>query len=158
MQANSYVLVLHDIRSAQNVGSLFRSSDALGVSKIYLSNITPCPVDRFGRDRSDIAKTALGAEKNIPWEQYQDIFELIKDLKSQGFSIVGIEQAEGSVDYKSFQKSEKIVFVLGNEVEGLSKEILKHMDTIIEIPMRGQIESLNVSVAGPVAMFRILDN
>lgn len=158
MQANSYILILHDIRSAQNVGSLFRSSDALGISKIYLSQITPSPVDRFGRDRSDISKTALGAEKNIPWEQYQDISELIKEMKSEGYSVVAIEQSENSVDYKDFKKVEKIAFVLGNEVEGLSKEVLNKVDFIVEIPMRGKKESLNVSVAGPVAMFRILDN
>jgi len=157
MQAIPYILILHNIRSAQNVGSLFRSCDALGISKIFLSAITPAPLDRFGRDRGDITKTALGAEKNIPWEQYQDIFDLFETLKLQGYQIVAIEQSENSVDYKSFSASQKTAFILGNEVEGLPKEVLENVDVVVEIPMAGEKESLNVSVAGPVAMFRILN-
>jgi tRNA G18 (ribose-2'-O)-methylase SpoU len=79
-----YILVLHDIRSAQNVGALFRTADAIGISKIYLSSITPGPIDRFGRARSDIAKTALGAEKTISSEHYTDIIALIETYKMKG--------------------------------------------------------------------------
>ncbi len=152
-----HVLVLHDIRSAQNVGSLFRTADAVGISKIYLSSITPSPTDRFGRARSDIAKTALGAEKSITWEMYEDIIVLIENLKKEGYEIVAIEQSAESVDYKSIQAKEKTVFILGNEVGGLPKEILEAVDIVAEIPMAGDKESLNVSVAGGVALFRILD-
>ncbi len=152
-----HVLVLHDIRSAQNVGSLFRTSDAVGISKIYLSSITPAPIDRFGRARSDIAKTALGAEKSIPWESYEDIFSLIDSLKKDGYKIIAIEQSEKSIDYKQIKIEGPTAFILGNEVEGLTKETLENVDTVAEIPMAGDKESLNVSVAGGIALFRILD-
>lgn len=152
-----HVLILHDIRSAQNVGSLFRTSDAIGISKIYLSSITPSPVDRFGRDRNDIAKTALGAQKNIPWESYNDITSLIKKCKERGYFVVAIEQSSRSIDYKKIETKEKMVFILGNEVSGLSKDILTEVDVVAEIPMVGKKESLNVSVAGGIILFRILD-
>jgi 23S rRNA (guanosine2251-2'-O)-methyltransferase len=151
------ILVIHDIRSAQNVGSLFRTSDALGINKIYLSDITPSPIDRFGRARSDIAKTALGAEKNVAWEHYADILSLVFKYKKDGYKIIAIEQSDNSVDYKEISVLEKTVFILGNEVDGLSQEILEIVDVVAEIPMIGQKESLNVAVAGGIAMFRILN-
>lgn len=151
------ILIIHDIRSAQNVGSLFRTSDAVGISKIYVSAITPGPVDRFGRPRSDIAKTALGAEKTIPCEQYEDIGSLLQKYKKEGFTIVAIEQSPVSVDYKSIEKQEKMVFIVGNEVEGIPSTVLDMADSIAEIPMRGGKESLNVSVAAGVVLFRVLD-
>jgi 23S rRNA (guanosine2251-2'-O)-methyltransferase len=151
------ILILHDIRSAQNVGSLFRTSDAVGIYKIYLSSITPSPVDRFGRDRSDIAKTALGAQKSVPWEQYQDIFSPINSYKQKGYKIVAIEQSLKAVDYKEVVAQDKVVFILGNEVDGLSEEVLSQVDIVAQIPMAGEKESLNVSVAGGIALFRILN-
>ncbi len=151
------ILVLHDIRSAQNVGSLFRTADAVGISKIYLSSITPSPIDRFGRPRSDIAKTALGAELSIPWEVYQDIQVLLDIYKKWDYQSIAIEQSEGSVDYKTVSVKEKTLFILGNEVEGLSREVLNTVDIVAEIPMAGEKESLNVSVAGGIALFRILN-
>lgn len=151
------ILVLHDIRSAQNVGSLFRTADAVGISKIYLSSITPSPIDRFGRARTDIAKTALGAEQTILWEQYIDAKSLIQQCKEEGYKVVAIEQSATAVDYKSVEKADKMIFILGNEVDGLPKEILDIVDVVVEIPMKGEKESLNVSVAGGVALFRILD-
>ncbi len=151
------ILILHNIRSAQNVGSLFRTSDALGIKKIYLSNITPNPVDRFGRDRKDISKTALGAEKTIKYEQYVDLLVLIEKLKIEGYKIIAIEQNKKSIDYKKIKKENKIAFILGNEVEGLDFNILENVNEIAEIKMLGEKESLNVSVAGGIVMFRILD-
>ena len=151
------ILILHDIRSAQNVGSLFRTADAVGVSKIYLSSVTPSPVDRFGRARSDDAKTALGAEKTVQWEVYIDATFLIKEYKKEGYEIVAIEQSLKSVDYKTIKSKKKMVVVLGNEVGGLSEDLLEQVDIIAEIPMAGNKESLNVSVAGGVALFRILN-
>ena len=151
------ILVLHDIRSAQNIGSLFRTADAVGITKIYLSSITPSPTDRFGRDRSDIAKTALGAEKSIPWEMYEGLSSLIEKYKKEGFEIIAIEQSKNSVDYKTVTPKEKTVFILGNEVEGLTEETLSLVDIVAEIPMAGEKESLNVSVAGGIALFRILN-
>ena len=152
------ILVLHDIRSAQNVGALFRTADAIGISKIYLSSITPGPIDRFGRQRSDIAKTALGAEKSIPSEHYEDIVALIEKYKSEGYITVAIEQSNSSVDYKKIERTEKMFFILGNEVGGISQDILSRVDIVAEIPMVGEKESLNVSVAAGIVLFRLLDN
>lgn len=150
------IIVLPDIRSALNVGSIFRTADACGVSKIYLAGYTPAPIDQFGRADKQIAKTALGAEKNIPWEKAENISKLITKLKKEGFYLIAIEQAENSVDYKKVKAQTKTAFIFGNEVEGLSKSILKKCDVIAEIPMMGDKESLNISVSAGVALFRIL--
>lgn len=151
------ILILHDIRSAHNVGSLFRTADAVGISKIYMSAITPAPLDRFGRHRSDIAKTALGAEKTIGWEQYDTLSTLITSLKNEGYTIVAIEQSVQSIDYKSIPRYEKVACILGNEVGGIDQTILALVDAIVEIPMKGKKESLNVTVAGGIVLFRMLD-
>jgi tRNA G18 (ribose-2'-O)-methylase SpoU len=151
-------VLLHDIRSVYNVGSIFRTSDALGVNKIYLSGYTPAPVDRFQRVRSDIAKVALGAEKAIPWEVVGDPKKLIKDLKKKKYKIIALEQSENSIDYKKLKlKNSPILFLVGTEVTGIEKSILDLCDEVIEIPMSGGKESLNVSVAFGIAGFRILD-
>ncbi len=158
MKKNQYILILQDIRSAQNVGAIFRTADALGISKIYLGGYTPAPVDRFGRERSDIAKAALGAEKTIEWESVPDILTMIENLKKENFEIIAIEQDEKrGVDYKKVPTPQKATFIMGNEVSGLPEEVLKLCDTIAEIPMNGQKESLNVAVAFGVALFRILE-
>jgi len=150
------ILILPDIRSSYNVGALFRTADAAGISKIYLVGITPSPIDRFGRLRSDIAKAALGAEKTVPWEHVEVIGTLITKLKKEGFQIIAIEQSNTATDYKKVKTSAKVAFVLGPEVTGLSSAILKKCDVVAEIPMRGGKESLNVSVAGGIALFRML--
>jgi 23S rRNA (guanosine2251-2'-O)-methyltransferase len=152
---NDVRVLLHNIRSTHNVGSIFRTADALGVSKIYLSGYTPTPLDRFGRARKDVSKVALGAEKNIPW-QYEDPQIVITELKDEDYQVVGLEQTDNSVDYKKVSVSSKILFVVGNEVEGVDADILKLCDVVVEIPMQGKKESLNVSVAFGVALFRIL--
>lgn len=151
------VVVLDNIRSTFNVGSIFRTADCLGVSKIYLCGITPAPQDRFGRARADIAKVSLGAEKTIAWEQSSDTAELIKKLKKEGFKIISVEQDARSVDYRELKikNTENIALVMGNEVNGVSPEVLKCSDIIAEIPLRGEKESLNVLVAFAVAGFRI---
>ena len=149
-------LILHDIRSVYNVGAIFRTADAAGISKIYLTGLTPTPFDRFDRKRKDFAKTALGAEDSVPWEKKENIELLISNLKKDKFKIVAIEQAENSIDYKKI-KGQKLAIMMGNEVDGISEEILKKCDQIAEIPMRGEKESLNVSVATGIALFRILN-
>jgi 23S rRNA (guanosine2251-2'-O)-methyltransferase len=149
-------VLLHDIRSTYNVGSIFRTSDALGINKIYLSGYTPTPIDKYGRARKDIGKVALGAEKTIIWEYQEDPKKIIKSLKKEGFQIVCVEQDEKSIDYKKLKVKEKVLFVMGNEVLGVDKRILELCDDVVEIPMKGEKESLNVSVAYGVALFRIL--
>ncbi|MEI8123751.1 MAG: TrmH family RNA methyltransferase [bacterium] len=145
------IVVLDNIRSVFNVGSIFRTSDALGVDKIYLCGCTPTPKDRFGRDRNDLAKVALGAQNNIEWEYCQTTEEVIKILKKEKVQIIALEQAENSVDYKKIKIKCSTAIVLGEEVSGLSKEVLKLADIVAEIPMKGKKESLNVSVAFGVA-------
>ncbi|HEC30698.1 MAG TPA: TrmH family RNA methyltransferase [Candidatus Yonathbacteria bacterium] len=151
------VVVLHNIRSVYNVGAIFRTADAVGVSKIYLTGYTPTPLDRFRRERKDVAKAALGAQKSVQWEYFKNINTIIKELKKENFGITAVEQSKNSVDYKTFNLKQKIAFIFGNEVRGISKQLLEKCDKIIEIPMRGKKESLNVSVSAGVVLFRVLD-
>lgn len=151
------IIILDNIRSNHNVGSVFRTADALGVSKIYLCGTTPRPIDKFERPVGEIAKTALGAEKNIPWEYSKSTVSVINKLKKNEVEIVAIEQSSGSVDYKKVKPKGDVAFVLGNEVDGIANNTLKLCDIVAEIPMRGNKESLNVSVACGVAMFRMLN-
>ncbi len=150
-------VLLHDIRSTHNVGSIFRTCDALGVSKIYLSGYTPSPLDKFGRKRKDIAKVALGAEMSIDWEIAADPIKLMRRLKRGKYQIVGIEQSADSIDYKEAKIKTPVLFIVGNEVSGMDMKMLSLCDTVAEIPMKGGKESLNVSVAFGVALFRMLD-
>ncbi len=150
------IVILHNIRSIENVGAMFRTADAAGVNKIYLTGYTPTPVDRFGRKRKDLAKSALGAEEFVPWESKRSLPALLRSLTQQKYLIIGIEQDKKSVDYKKIKPKEKNVFIMGAEVTGIPKSILKKCDVVAEIPMRGKKESLNVSVALGVALFRIL--
>jgi len=150
------IIILPDIRSALNVGSIFRTADACGVEKIYLVGYTPAPVDKFGRVNKEIAKTALGAEQNVSWEKLETMSKLITKLKKEDFFLIAIEQAPNSADYKRVKLKEKNAFIFGNEVTGLPKNILKNCDIVAEIPMRGEKESLNVAVSAGVALFRIL--
>jgi 23S rRNA (guanosine2251-2'-O)-methyltransferase len=148
-------LLLHNIRSTHNVGSVFRTADAVGVKKIYISGYTPAPKDRFGRDRTDIAKVSLGAEKDIEWEQIEDPKELIKKLKKEKVEIISLEQHKSSINYKEIKIKEKMLVILGEEVNGVEEDILKMSDQIAEIPMHGNKESLNVSVAAGVLLYSL---
>ena len=150
------VLILPDIRSAQNVGSLFRTADACGIEYIYIVGITPAPIDQFGRTNSAIAKTALGAEQTIPWQKVKTLLPLLTKLQKAGMQIVAIEQSLGAIDYKKVKIQLPTAFIVGNEVDGLPKNILKKVDSIAEIPMKGKKESLNVAVATGIALFRML--
>lgn len=150
------ILILPDIRSAVNVGAIFRTADAVGIDKIYLVGYTPRPTDQFGRIQKDIAKSALGAETWIKWEYREKLLPLINNLKKEKYEIVALEQDEKSIDYRKYKKPTKLAFILGEEVNGLDKNILKKCDKIVEIPMHGKKESLNVSVACGIALFRIL--
>lgn len=150
------VIILDNIRSVYNVGSIFRTSDALGVDKIYLCGVTPTPVDRFGRERKDLAKVALGAEKDITSEYSSDTKTIIKKLKKEGFQIIAIEQDKKSVNFKKIKPKYPVAIVLGNEVGGIDKKTLNLCDIIAEIPMRGNKESLNVSVAFGIIGYQIV--
>ncbi len=153
------ILILHDIRSVVNVGAMFRTADAIGVRKIILSGTTPAPIDRFGRIRDDFAKSALGAEKSVSWERSEDILKILKGLKADKYTLYALEQSPKSIDYKevSVKRGTKIALIPGAEVTGVPKDVLKLADYILEIPMYGQKESLNVSVATGIALYRLLD-
>lgn len=152
------IAILHNIRSLHNVGSMFRTADGVGVSKIYLTGYTPAPIDVFGKVRPEIAKTALGAEKTVAWEQKKDISKLIADLKKQGFLILALEQAKNSVPYDQLKlkSGSKAALIVGNEVRGVAPGILKKCDKVLEIPMRGRKESLNVSTSFGIAIYQLL--
>ncbi len=147
------VLVLNDIRSHYNVGAIFRTADGAGVAKIYLVGYTPSPLDRFGRAVSEIHKTALGAEQVVDYECVDSIEELIVNLKNEGFLVVAVEQDIRSVSLKDFVVPEKVAYIVGSETDGLSKEICDAVDVILEIPMNGTKESLNVSVATGIVLY-----
>ena len=157
------ILVLDNIRSVENVGAIFRTADSLGdkIEKIILCGITPGPLDRFGRTRPDIHKSALGAEEFVPWERVESIEGVIHDSRFKNHEWVALEQDTRAIDYKEYRPKENnmrdFALILGPEVDGLSKEVLYMCDKIIEIPMRGKKESLNVSVATGVALFRIFN-
>lgn len=153
------VVLLDNIRSLHNVGSIFRTSDAVGVEKLYLCGITAAPKDRFGEVQAPLAKVALGAENTVPWEKVSTTARCIETLKKQGFKIVALEIAPGAVPYYELRATrhelDKLALVVGAEVKGISPAILKKCDTIIEIPMRGKKESLNVAVSFGVAAYQL---
>lgn len=146
-------VLLHNIRSSHNVGSIFRTADAAGVSHVFLSGYTPAPLDKFKRPNKEIAKTALGAETFLPWEQYTSPVPLIKRLRADGWHIVGVEQDARAIDFRTFKPKGNTLYVLGNEVRGLSKSLRDASDTLVQIPMKGKKESLNVAVAAGIVLF-----
>lgn len=146
-------IILHDIRSNYNVGAIFRTCDGAGVDKVYLVGFTPTPIDRFGRIVSEIHKTALGAEEFIPWEKVDDILGLIKKLQQTGFVVVAVEQTPQAIFLNEFTVPESVVYIMGSETEGLPSAVLAAVDVVVEIPMNGQKESLNVSVAAGIILY-----
>jgi 23S rRNA (guanosine2251-2'-O)-methyltransferase len=151
-------LVLDNLRSVYNVGSIFRTANACGVSHIILCGTTPTPLDKYGEKRKDFGKVALGAEETVSWEYVESTVEKLKLLKEEGYYIIAVEQDEKSLDYKevSIKGKEKISFVIGPEVTGMSGSCLDKCDVIAEISMLGTKESLNVTIAAGIALYRIL--
>lgn len=143
------VIVLDNVRSMHNVGAVFRTADAFSVEKILLCGITPRPPHR------EIHKSALGATESVAWQYYESVKEAVLDLKTLKYEVLGIEQTTDSVlisDYK-IDASKKYALVLGNEVEGVSDEILSVCDGFLELPQFGTKHSLNVSVCGGIVIF-----
>lgn len=149
-------IILPDIRSAYNVGAIFRTADAAGVSKVFLSGYSPAPKDRFGRTQTEIEKTSLGASVTMEWEQVSDLPALISSLQKEGVTVVAVEQSEKSVSLPDFSVPEKVAYIMGNEVTGVDEEILDLVDVIVELPMLGQKESLNVSVTAGIVLYHQL--
>ncbi len=144
-----FYVICDNIRSLENIGSIFRTADALGVDKIFLCGISGKP------PHHKISKTALGAEKTISFEHCRQTWRLIEKLKKDKIQIVALEQARHAVLYTKFKPGFPLALIIGNEVKGISKKILKKADKIIYLPMRGKKESLNVSVAFGVAGYQI---
>jgi len=171
-----FYVICDNIRSLENIGSIFRTSDALGVSKIYLCGISGLPSYNFvltakGQKihsklytkllegeppHHKISKTALGAEETVTFEYYKQIGRLIDGLKRDKVNIVALEQDKKAVSYDKFKPIFPLALIIGNEVKGISKKILKKADKIIYLPMLGQKESLNVSVAFGIAGYEII--
>lgn len=158
----NWSILLHDIRSVQNVASIFRLAECFGVSHIYLSGITPGPLDRFFRERDDFIKISLGTEKKVSWSRLDDgtsVLDFLKKFKDQGGVTIALEQNENSVDYKSvdIDNTKKYLLVPGREVEGLEENILKMCDAVTEIPQYGDKESLNIFSSMSIAVARFFD-
>lgn len=140
-------ILVHNIRSLHNVGSIFRSADVFAVEKIYLTGYTATP------PRKEIAKTALGSENRVVWEKVEDIFSLIEKLRVNGCQIIGLETDEAAQPLDSLPSDKPIALVLGNEVTGIEPEVVEKLDGLAKISMPGAKKSLNVSVAAGIAMF-----
>jgi tRNA G18 (ribose-2'-O)-methylase SpoU len=151
-------LVLDNARSVHNVGSIFRTAETLGVSRIFCVGATPTPLDRFNRKRKDFAKVALGAEDLVPWKHADNAVTLVEKLKKERFKIIVLEQTGKSVDYKKVKVNRKTAVIVGNEVDGVSPTLLELADIVAEIPMKGKKESLNISVAAGIFLYRLFDN
>jgi 23S rRNA (guanosine2251-2'-O)-methyltransferase len=156
-------LVLHNVRSTHNVGSILRSADGFGVSKVYLTGYTPYPEqendERLPHLRTklnqQIHKTALGAEKNVSWQYEYDIKIAIDNLKTSGFLITALEQSKNAEHLNNYRAKQDIALIVGNEVKGIEQEVLDLADICIEIPMQGKKESFNVAIAASIAMYHL---
>ncbi len=152
LEKKPIAIVLDNVRSLNNVGSIFRTSDGFGIEKIYLCGITGSPPHR------DIHKTALGAEDSMTWEHVESTLEVCKKLKAEGYKLAAIEQAEGSMSLKDFSvgANEKWALIFGNEVDGVSNDVLALCDACIEIPQFGTKHSFNVSVCAGIILWELL--
>lgn len=152
---NTSIVILHNIRSTHNVGSVFRTADGAGVCEVILTGYTPAPLDRFGRPDTAIAKTSLGACDYVPWRQVADIIGVIKALQAKGVQVIAVEQDPRAVSLRSFVVPVgDTAFIFGNEITGVEPEVLDIVDTILELPMLGQKESLNVSVTAGIVLYQ----
>ena len=142
-------VVLNNIRSLHNVGTIFRTADGAGVEKLWLCGITGYP------PQGGIAKTALGAESHVPWEYRENVLAIIKELKEKGYQIVLLEQMHGSVRHDVFKPKAPVCLVIGNEVEGIAESLQSLSDAAVEIEMNGIKNSLNVAVAFGIAVYQL---
>jgi 23S rRNA (guanosine2251-2'-O)-methyltransferase len=163
MKKITLVLIVHNVRSAHNVGSILRSADGFGISKVYFSGYTPYPKKEKDsrlphiaeKMQRQISKTALGAEKSVDWEQIENIGEVINKLKKEGYEIAALEQTGNARDLSNFSPTKNIAVIVGNEVDGIDEETLEAADIHLQIPMQGKKESLNVAVAAAIAMYQL---
>ncbi len=158
------ILIAHDIRSCHNVGSLLRTAEGLGVSKVYLTGYTPYPKTVHDTRLPHIAekltkqiqKTALGAETAQTWQHEHDPLAVLQKLKASGYTIIALEQTPHSQPLHTYSPPDKVVLVLGREVEGIDEALLTKADVVLDIPMRGHKESFNVVQAAAMALFHLV--
>ena len=141
------VVILEDVRSTFNVGSVLRTADGSGCTKVYMCGITP------DGNHPKVKKTALGAEEFMQWEHRKDINELLSELKSEGFQLISVEQSPNSISYKDLKLDDKAAFIFGNEITGVSEKTLEASDSIAEIPMLGKKNSLNISTTVGIILY-----
>lgn len=142
-------LIVDRVRSLHNVGSFFRTADAFGVKKIYLCGYTGVP------PRKEISKVALGAENTVPWEKRAQTWKVVEELQARGVQVVALEQTKKSVPINKWKPRFPVAIVVGNEVNGVSSGVLRRVNKVVHIPMLGQKESLNVSVAAGIALYAL---
>lgn len=149
--------MLDNLRSVHNVGSIFRTAEAAGFTAVFCCGTTPTPLDHFGRPRRDFTKVALGAEQHLPWFHRVSTARLLRTLKKRGYTIVAVEQDKRSISYRQFhpKSGARLVLVVGNELGGVVDAARNFADHILEIPMRGEKESLNVAVAFGIVAFAL---
>ncbi|UBZ12636.1 RNA methyltransferase [Flagellimonas marinaquae] len=150
-EKSSILIILDNVRSLNNIGSVFRTADAFLIQKIYLCGITATPPHK------DIRKTALGATESVEWEYRKDTLKLVEELKADRVQIVSVEQAENAVMLNDYQVDSKktVALIFGNEVKGVSQEVVSASDTVLEIPQFGTKHSLNISVSAGVVVWDI---
>lgn len=163
MTGPDIVVIAHDIRSTHNVGSLLRTCEGMGVSRVYFTGYTPYPARAEHDPRlphiaaklnQQIHKTALDAETLVPWTHQDNVADCIAQLKTQGYTVVGLEQSVQSVPLPKYRAPSRVALLLGREVEGISPEVLTLCDTCVEIPMFGKKESFNVVQAAAMALYQ----
>ncbi|OGJ62116.1 hypothetical protein A3A67_00960 [Candidatus Peribacteria bacterium RIFCSPLOWO2_01_FULL_51_18] len=152
MRKTNVTILAHNIRSLWNIGSFFRTADAFGVSHIYLTGYTAQP------PREEIHKTALGAEEWLPWSYSRDPIKVLRNLKKKGFQAVALEITRKSEQLDTFSSDKPVCLIVGHEILGVPADILKICDNVVHIPMRGKKESLNVSVALGIALYKLTVN
>jgi 23S rRNA (guanosine2251-2'-O)-methyltransferase len=161
---NSIVLIAHNLRSTHNVGSLLRTAEGLGVDRVWLTGYTPYPLQASDvrmphiaqKLHAQIHKTALGAEELVSWQQSSELFTVLTQLKSEGYTLAALEQHPKSIKLSDYKPPNKIALIVGREVEGIEPEVLAQCDVIIEIPMKGQKESFNVVQAVAMALYSFI--
>lgn len=163
MVMRTIVLIIHDIRSSHNVGSLLRTAECLGVAEVLIGGYSPYPMSAHDnrlphqaqKVSRQIVKTALGAEDSVAWRHYDDVSTELQQLKQHGFTLAALEQSARSVSLPDYRPPEKVAVIIGREVEGVAPELLLKADTILEIPQFGQKESMNVVQATAIALYHI---
>lgn len=157
------ILIVHNVRSAHNVGSLLRTAEGLGVEKVYLTGYTPYPEAEdderlphiWQKMSRQIHKTALGAEKILAWEHHEDIKKLLGSLAQDGYQLAALEQTAKAISLRDFQPSGPVALIVGNEVDGVDKETLCQVSVHLQILMLGSKESFNVAVAAAMALYHL---